>query len=284
MPRSGTTFLYHTFQKHPSIFVPFRKEIDYFTFNYYRGKCWYQQFYSGMQSNQLGCDISPSYFIDRSSLKRIKNFNRDVKVVLIVRDPVEFVVSWYRHLNTFVWDLPDFGTFMENYSLKIKKYQIHVELNNNFIVNMINNYREVFGDNLLLCSFDLLKRDPLSLLHSIESFIGIPPYFQHSNFDNMPINASGRGNIKLISYILSRGIVIKVISVLFPDKLILSMRNAFDRISIKGLSLKDNRNGLEHHVFAEETLVDQRLFVKKLFSDSDILRGSGDPFPMPKGS
>ncbi|MBN2757956.1 MAG: hypothetical protein JXR51_12320 [Bacteroidales bacterium] len=41
MPRAGTTFMYHYLQKHPEVFLPYRKEIQYFDLNYSEGENWY---------------------------------------------------------------------------------------------------------------------------------------------------------------------------------------------------------------------------------------------------
>ena len=58
MPRSGPTFLYYTLQKHPSFFVPVRKEIDFFNLNYEKGREWYAKYFSSMPKEDIGFDIS----------------------------------------------------------------------------------------------------------------------------------------------------------------------------------------------------------------------------------
>jgi len=98
MPRSGTTSLYYFLGQHPSIFVPFLKETDFFSFNCDRGLEWYCDLFREMRAGQTGIDISPSYFYDPQAAVRIKAANKDAKVILAVRNPVEFVVSWYARL------------------------------------------------------------------------------------------------------------------------------------------------------------------------------------------
>ena len=45
MARAGTTFLYHNFMLHPDIYVPARKELAFFSYNYDHGYDWYQSFF-----------------------------------------------------------------------------------------------------------------------------------------------------------------------------------------------------------------------------------------------
>ena len=72
MPRTATTFLFQRFQDHPSIFCPYRKETSFFGGNYGRGEAWYHKLYAEMTAEQIGADVSPSYFLESSAIERIQ--------------------------------------------------------------------------------------------------------------------------------------------------------------------------------------------------------------------
>ena len=75
MPRAGTTFLYHNLQKHPSIFLPFRKEIDYFNRIYrHRGINWFHSLFKGIRDGQYAGDISPACWFEPNTIKYINIF------------------------------------------------------------------------------------------------------------------------------------------------------------------------------------------------------------------
>ncbi len=101
MPRSGTTFLYHNLQKHPALFLPFRKESNYFFVNYARGVEWYRSLYRKITPDQVGGDISPFYFMDQRAIPRIAEFSPDVKVILAVREPAAPACSVIRDMRSY---------------------------------------------------------------------------------------------------------------------------------------------------------------------------------------
>lgn len=156
--RSGTTFLHHYFQKHPLIWVSPRKETEYFGVNYHRELKWFLSLYRGMGPEQIGCDISPSYFTDPSTIGRIKSFNPEVKVALSIRDPVEMALSLYAHLNTYLWKLPSFEEFINTYNLPRCNGYYKLEFSSGQITRGIESYCEAFGKNLLLYSYELFKK------------------------------------------------------------------------------------------------------------------------------
>lgn len=280
MPRGGTTFLYHNLQKHPSIFLPFRKEPTFFSFNYSKGINWYQELYKKMSPGQISFDITPYYFVDSHAIGRIKEFNPDIKVIIAVRDPVEFALSLYKQHSTFTWRMPPFHVFIESYTIQKGSYRIQMEINKNIVPEIIERYRKAFGDNLLLYSFDLFKRDPLIVLNAIESFVGVPHFFNENNFDNVMINVGSRKNIKLVSYLLSREWLISLIDKLLPHRLIKYLRSAFDLNSARKAT--ESPYQLDDIRYAEEVLSGQRTAVREMFSKSEIILGSGKPFIVSK--
>lgn len=283
MPRTGTTFLYHTLGRHPAIFVPFLKETDYFSVNYDLGSAWYLGLFQEMLPHQAGFDISPSYFIVPSAVDRILEFNRDEKVILAVRDPAEFASSLYCQLRNAAWRMPPFEAFIDHYTGRLGPARVDLALRKNLVPRQLERYREAFGDNLLFYSFALFKRDPLCVLRAIESFVGVPPHFTEATFENVVINAADRKNLKLFSYLMGqlkrtgRLAFVKNVSI---RRMLRSARTASDRMSRKPHDdASIGQYPPEYLRMAEKALADQRDAVLEVFAGGEIQLGSGTPYP-----
>lgn len=277
MPRCGTTFLYYKLQDHPSIFVPFRKETNYFATNHKKGVEWYRSLYKDMDRGQIGADISPYYFLHDKAIERIRAFDPGMRVILGVRDPAEFALSLYTQALSHTYGVPSFKEFLLNYTWRLGGGEIPMSLTGDFVTRRIEEYRSVFGENLMLFDYRLLKRDPLAVLQAIESFLELSAHFNESNFENVVINAGNRKNIKFLSYLLSSEYLISALEILLPRRLVVSMRNSFDKASeakkagpVKAYSPNDIR-------LAEEFFSTERADIKDLFADTEIQVGSGAP-------
>jgi len=283
MPRSGTTFLYHTLGQHPTIFVPFIKETDYFSVNDDLGPRWYLGLFQEMLPHQVGFDISPSYFIVPTAVDRILEFNRNARVVLAVRDPAEFAASLYCQLRNAAWRMPAFEAFIEHYSGRLGPARVDLELRKNLVPQKLEQYREAFGDNLLFYSFAFFKRNPLVVLQAIESFVGVSHHFTEKTFENVVINAADRKNLKLFGYLmgqLKRRGGLAFVTNASIRRMLRSARTASDRMSKKGYD--DSAIGQyppEYMRIAEEALADQRTAIREVFANAQMQLGSGTPYP-----
>jgi hypothetical protein len=279
MPRCATTFLYHNLQKHPSVFCPFRKETNYFSVNYHKGIDWYRHLYREIRPGQIGADVSPSYLLHKKAIGRIKDFNPEIKIVLGVRDLAEWSLSLYNQLLTHLWRGPTFTEFIQSFPYPFGDAVIPIELRGGFVTNMIEDYREAFGDNLLLYHFDFFKGNSLAVLRSIERFLGIPPHYDEHNFDNMVINAGNRRNVSIITYILSREKLISVLGAVFPRQAVQFLRSVFyNRLSKDKGGLNSKVYTPENLRIAKEAFAEEGAMITELFAECAVQLGSGMPF------
>src|SRR6266700_6115485 len=99
--KGGTTSLYDFITLHPDIERAKVKEIHYFSLNYHKGHQWYLDHFNSGPDKITG-EASPTYF-DAANMSLIpnliKSFNPRVKILLIVRDPIERAISHYNHLR-----------------------------------------------------------------------------------------------------------------------------------------------------------------------------------------
>lgn len=107
--RCGTTSLYDYLSNHPQIIPSPVKELFYFDDYYTRPINWYKSFFpTEKQKEKLERDLiarvitgeaSPSYFFHPYAAKRIKETLPQVKLILVLRDPIERAYSHYNHIR-----------------------------------------------------------------------------------------------------------------------------------------------------------------------------------------
>jgi Sulfotransferase domain len=96
--RSGTSSLWSLLQQNERVFVPtIDKEINYFTQEYHRGLAWYEGLFAEADPDQVPGEVSPYYmiFADQAA-PRIRELLPDVRLMFILRDPVERAYSIFR--------------------------------------------------------------------------------------------------------------------------------------------------------------------------------------------
>lgn len=112
--RGGTTSLFHALRRHPDVkgpttgedFVRLRKEVHFFDQRYDNGVDWYRSFFPLELRRRLarlrGRDLvagesTPYYLFHPQVPARVAETLPDVKLVAILRNPVERAYSHYQH-------------------------------------------------------------------------------------------------------------------------------------------------------------------------------------------
>ncbi len=96
--KSGTTSLFHYLRMHPEIFMPSMKEIAYFSddLKFRKGFEWYLNYYFGSAKyNQIKGEASPQYMAALESPKRIRAYLPGVRLIAILRNPIDRAFSGY---------------------------------------------------------------------------------------------------------------------------------------------------------------------------------------------
>lgn len=97
--KCGTTSLYKYLGQHSQVLPPINKEIDFFNFNYEQGKDWYFAHFLVLPQEQgfITGEASPSYFSYPNVDRRIRELIPQIKLIVLLRNPVERVISHYHH-------------------------------------------------------------------------------------------------------------------------------------------------------------------------------------------
>ena len=181
--KSGTSSLRHYLGRHPHISMSYTKEPHFFDDASYSSHpvsyYWYEKdFYQGDHDKLLG-EVTPilSYLAEGS--QRIKDYNPGIKLIMILRNPIERA---YSHWNMEVErgnEAQDFLYCITHEQERLrsteqsKMYQSYVDRGYYFI--QVNRLKDLFRDEqLLFVKYeDYVNRQEAALTRIFE-FLGVP--------------------------------------------------------------------------------------------------------------
>ena len=181
--KSGTTTLYDILRQHPDIYIPAFKEPHFFDIpeNYKNGIEWYKRNYFRNANKKIIADFTPSYFFEKEAPKRIfKNLGRDMKFLVVFRNPVDRAYSHYLHSKRDDYEIENFEVALELEVSRLKKhenqsdylsYLRHSYVHQGLYAQMIDRYLQYFSlDNFLFIHFDdeLLQERELTIKRILE--------------------------------------------------------------------------------------------------------------------
>ena len=179
--KAGTTSIYHVLKAHPQVYVPERKEVNYFFHQgeYEKGEGWYRSHFADMPEGTLAWgEASPGYIVHPMAPARIQRLLPDIKLILTVRQPIDRAYSQY-------WDnrrsLSEYRTFKEVIELALEE-TYHPDRLGYFsrgtYIQYIRRYLALFPrENLLVLPFEDLHQDPQAFYARIFSFLNVEASF-----------------------------------------------------------------------------------------------------------
>jgi hypothetical protein len=186
--KGGTTALYDFITLHPDIDRAKNKEIHYFSLNYHMGRDWYLNHFKAGE-NRITGEASPTYF-DVANTTLIPNliysFNPEMKIILIVRDPIERAVSHYNHFIK-VLAIPEVSDLNLNefFCINIREaisetstlgFYLNQVLSFSFYCRKYLNYLDVFNQKgCLVLSNKELRMSPTETMENVYKFLGVTP-------------------------------------------------------------------------------------------------------------
>lgn len=97
--KSGTTSLFKYIQHHPSLYLPPQKEVEFFVNDavYSKGVDWYLDVhFSDVDERKLRGEVCPAYMGYSSAPARIHAEFPEMKLIAILRNPIDRAYSHYR--------------------------------------------------------------------------------------------------------------------------------------------------------------------------------------------
>lgn len=111
--KAGTSTFAGMLAEHPDVFMCDPKEPRFFSHNWSKGLHWYESLFAGAGNHQAIGEASPAYTWAPESMcvpQRIHQCLGNIRYLYIVRNPIERMISHYRHALVYRW-IPDHTSF-----------------------------------------------------------------------------------------------------------------------------------------------------------------------------
>ena len=188
--KCGTRALLQYMQLHPDIEIV--NEVNFFDKHYNNGLEWYRDQMPLSKPDQLTVEKSPQYYTSTYGLERIRAMNASIKLLLIVRDPVDRSVSEWIHRCRKFQEAND-----KRAALICQTYESsgvltitgavnasHPYISKSMYAKSIKRWTRWFapGTQLLVVNGEKLVSDPLSEMVRVEHFLGLRNHLTKQNF------------------------------------------------------------------------------------------------------
>jgi hypothetical protein len=194
--KSGTTALYAYLRQHPEIFMSTPKELRYFS--YYgpfpkelsgehihpgvKTLNEYEKYFEGVRGEKIIGEASPMYLYRPGTAEKIKNLIPDVKMLAILRNPIDRAYSSYMHA------IRDWKEPLKSFKLALEKEQDRIDQgwdilwhykNAGLYAEQLARYYEVFDrDKIKVVLHDDLVSSSETLIEDIFKFLEVDKNFK----------------------------------------------------------------------------------------------------------
>ncbi|MFM9055716.1 MAG: sulfotransferase domain-containing protein [Bacteroidota bacterium] len=183
--KAGTTSLFTYLSKHPDICASRIKEIGYYM-PLRDGKALappetYLQHFMHCGTQPYRMEASPSYLYGGEVIAgAIQSHSPDARIILILREPVERLSSFYHHIRSKALKdgssgISDFiRASMERSSSNDQDYFARGVREGEY-AGYLEPWLRIYGDNLKIVYFDALRENPRALCNELTAWLGLNP-------------------------------------------------------------------------------------------------------------
>ena len=215
--KAGTTSLFRYLATHPNIKAPFKtKEIHFFdggldeVDNYKKGLSWYKSHFpkKSKMENKITFEASPLYLFHPEAPFRIKKVLPDVKIIILLRNPIDRTISHYFHEKrknreklpieeALKYEESRIEKSLKNNDYKSKEFLRYTYKTRSKYYYQIKRYLDLFPEkNILILKSENLFNHPIETLNKVQNFLNIDSF---NSFDNLTAKNVGNYNANLPS-------------------------------------------------------------------------------------
>jgi len=245
--KGGTTSLHTYLDGHPDVCMSNQKEPNYFTWmdirsqelyyiheNHIQSEEEYLSLFDSKSNKKVLGEASVSYLFYPGTAQKIKNYNPDARIIILLRDPVKRAHSHYlmdKRLGMVKEDL--ISIFQDPEEGNKLFYQQYIKLG--LYYKQVKEYLEAFDNERvrIILSSDF-QNDTKKVLNDIVSFLELD-----SSIDldiSSKHNVSGKGKNAIIRFLYKQRWLRKMLKAILPKGLGIAAKNASFEKSRENLS------------------------------------------------
>jgi hypothetical protein len=200
--RCGTSALYSYLTQHPCVAPAAIKEIHYFDTNHHRGLRWYKTHFPSalhrafakavLDRDLLTGESSPYYLFHPLAAARVRQTLPDVKLIVVLRNPIDRAFSHYHHAPSSAGETLPFEEaiareparlagererMLRDPAYQSAAHQHFSYLTRGVYADQLVAWFELFPrERFLVLQFEDVFRGPAAAYQRLVAFLGLPPW------------------------------------------------------------------------------------------------------------
>jgi hypothetical protein len=216
--KAGTTSLYRLLGQHPQIFLSARKELHFFSFdrNWEKGPGWYESWFEGGADFAQRGEASSTYTVRKvfplvAERLAVYDPERELRLIYIVRDPLERIESGWQQLRRFgpapairaagLGDIPDSLWVDSSFDRAVRRQSDALVESTNYREELAVHRRHYPDARILVLLLEDLKRDPRAVMRRCFGFLGVDAGVELTDYD---VRANAYGSYSVPRPLLRR--------------------------------------------------------------------------------
>jgi hypothetical protein len=256
-PKSGTTSLYRYLQQHPEVFMPQHKESRFFASSFYRNNDPhdplqkfltertiftfedYVKLFEGAEREKAIGEATPTYlYLYEIVIPQIRKFLRNVKIIAILRDPVDRAFSAHTHLLKNQSEVLSFERCLE--LEEERKAANWAPMNFYKSVGLYYNQVKAFMENfdeVKVVLYDDLAQDALGLMRDLYEFLEVDPSFVPNVSTAYAVTGVPRDRsfYEFLNFLTRSNALKSMVRVALPGKIRTKLRKNLEALKVETL-------------------------------------------------
>ncbi|MDJ0555732.1 MAG: tetratricopeptide repeat protein [Microcoleaceae cyanobacterium MO_207.B10] len=189
--KSGTTSLENYIAQHPQVIPAIKKETHFWYRDFDKGINWYLAHFPPIpkSENFLTGEATPNYLENYRAAERIYNVFPEVKLLVILRNPIDRTFSQYHHWIRLNWDDRSFEDAVNSELEILRKNPEKPEGDKNYwqqpcnyigrgiYIEFLKKWLAVFPrEQLLILKGEDLYQKPVETMKEVFEFLGLPEH------------------------------------------------------------------------------------------------------------
>ncbi len=185
--KCGTSSLHNYLSHHPQILLPHKKELDFFWRRYDYGIDWYLAHFPAITDREdfITGEATPNYIRFPLAAQRIKQHCPNIKLILLLRNPIERCISWHYHkLNSgLVKEDLETAIYLEMKQLETLSQEDIINIGyrkldsivSSLYIYQVKVWLEIFKrEQILILKSEDFYSNPDQAMEQVYNFLGLP--------------------------------------------------------------------------------------------------------------
>ncbi|MBO9997408.1 MAG: tetratricopeptide repeat protein [Cyanobacteria bacterium SID2] len=203
--KAGTSSLYVYLTRHPKVVSGLRKEVEFWSWKFRRGMDWYFAHFPPLPEGEgfISGEACPGYLDFYEAAERMQDVLPNVKLIVLLRNPVDRAVSHYYHWIRRHQEMLPFDRACKDKIRELQDAGSAWNLPSNYIargmyVEFLKHWFKIFSrEQFLILDSEAFYRNPSQTLCEVHEFLGLEPqplsnYKKYNAGSYSPVDAETR--------------------------------------------------------------------------------------------